>query len=439
MCCLISQDGSVKRTFSSFSCVEQLLDFLPDKSLVYFHNLGFDFNFLAKYGRGQPIKKGNKVMNATINYKQKVITLKDSYSLINSPLAQFPTIFNLKGIQKEIFPYNLYTIKRLEEGVFNIENAWQYEFNKWTEQDKERFRENIKHCKAELPNKKFDLWKYAEYYCQQDVDVLRQGFNIFRQGLIDDFQVDAIDFISNCSIAYEILRKRVFYPNGNIYESGGVVQKFCQQSIRGGRCMTAKNEKHHTFDQLEDFDAVSLYPSAMTRIPIISGKPTVIPEEIAEMDGLEAFNLLKETTKAFIVDIKILSVGKHYSFPLISIPNQNKVIEWTDDEEKVVGQVITVNHITLEDFINFQKIDFKIIRGYYWDGEEDYRLKELVEQLFKMRAQYKKENNPFQAIIKLILNSMYGKSIQKEISTELRFVGASQQEKYWIKNYFRIV
>jgi hypothetical protein len=363
-------------------------------------------------------------------YKGKTITLKDSYSLINSALAQFPEIFGLKGIQKEIFPYNLYTIDRLKEGVADIENAWQYEARSWTEEDIIRFNENIKHCQSDLPERKFDLWKYAEFYCQQDVDVLRQGFQIFRQGLKDDFDVDAIDFISNCSIAYEVLKKKVFYPNGNVYELGGVVQKFCQQSIRGGRCMTAHNEKHHTQVPIEDFDAVSLYPSAMTRIPIISGKPKIITDTNYEE--------LRKISTAFVVDIEILSVKKHYAFPLISLPNKEGIIEWTDDEEKVVGKVITVNHITLEDLINFQQIEFKIIRGYYWDGKEDYAIRDLIEFLFNKRAEYKKDKNPFQTIIKLLMNSMYGKSIQKEIDTELRFIPSKETEKYWVKNYYRI-
>jgi len=50
ICCLLNGDSSIKKSFSSEDYVDQLLEFIPYKSLIYFHYLGYDCKFLAKYG-----------------------------------------------------------------------------------------------------------------------------------------------------------------------------------------------------------------------------------------------------------------------------------------------------------------------------------------------------------------------------------------------------
>ena len=54
-----------------------------------------------------------------------------------------------------------------------------------------------------IDDKYFDMWKYASFYCQQDVKILRLGFNQFGQGIIKDFNIDPFKFISISSLANE--------------------------------------------------------------------------------------------------------------------------------------------------------------------------------------------------------------------------------------------
>ena len=51
----------------------------------------------------------------------------------------------------------------------------------------------------------------------------------------------------------------------------GEVKKYIRESIRGGRCMTSNNEKIIVEDEVVDFDACSLYPSAMSRLYLPKG------------------------------------------------------------------------------------------------------------------------------------------------------------------------
>ena len=72
-----------------------------------------------------------------------------------------------------------------------------------------------------------------------------------------------------------------------------------------------KNEKSHIHDQpLADFDAVSLYPSAMARMKgFLKGKPKVITD----------FEAIKNTADGYYCCVKITRVGKKYDFPCASL------------------------------------------------------------------------------------------------------------------------
>jgi hypothetical protein len=52
----------------------------------------------------------------------------------------------------------------------------------------------------------------------------------------------------------------------------------------------------------------------------------------------------------------------------------------------------------------------------------------VVEGLFNLRLKYKNEGNPTQEIIKLILNSIYGKTILKPIETDMKLIDKKDSE-----------
>ena len=123
-----------------------------------------------------------------------------------------------------------------------INEAGKYEDKQWTESDYHQFNTNIDNIPGcRISGNEFDMWKYASFYCKQDVRILRLGFNAFRDGFIKDFNIDPFKFISISSLANEVFNQRVYYPNGNLFKLGGHVRKFCAQAVHGGRCMTASS------------------------------------------------------------------------------------------------------------------------------------------------------------------------------------------------------
>ena len=86
--------------------------------------------------------------------------------------------------------------------------------------------------------------------------------------------------------------------------------------------------------------------------------------------------------------------------------------------EEALGRIAVIDNITLEDWVRYQKLDCEVIRGYKWCGEKSFLIREVIQKLHLLRCEYKKTHNPLQLVIKLIMNSAYGKMIQKPITTE---------------------
>ena len=80
---------------------------------------------------------------------------------------------------------------------------------------------------------------------------------------------------------------------------------------------------------------------------------------------------------------------------------------------------MVVDNIILEDYVKYQGVECKVIRGYKWIDKKDFIIQDVIQKLHEYRCQYKKEKNQMQEVIKLIMNSAYGKMIQKQSKTNL--------------------
>ena len=364
-----------------------------------------------KYGVKNNIIKGSRIIQQANKYKGKNIILKDSYSMFTQKLANFPKCFpeEFKGlnIQKELFPYRYYTYERIfytnnsKEDITNrpigiISECGFDEIPPWNDEQRKQFNKNIDIAGARIDNEKFDMLKYCEFYCQQDVNVLRIGFNAFRESAIKEpINLDIFEYLTAPSLAQAYLNREVFLPNNNLYMLSGHVRDFIMKGIYGGRCMTKQNKRWRVSEKLDDFDACSLYPSAMARLFTVEGVPSVLPEEMLNREYLLNHSFTEDQTEPtkerfisyYVVEIEITKVGINRDFPLI--------VERTKINNMNVNKPVkmVVDMIELEDKIKFQQIEFNVIRGYFWKGNRDHRIRETIKKLFKLRAEYKKQGN----------------------------------------------
>jgi hypothetical protein len=238
--------------------------------------------------------------------------------------------------------------------------------------------------------------------------------------------LDPINYISICSLANAIFEERV-YSKQFIFRLGGIARDFISLAKRGGRTMTRENKTWHVKEELQDFDGVSLYPSARARMEIPLGIPNVLKELSYEWVSN------KKNAQAYVVEIRISAVRKRRQFPLMATMNKN-LLDWTNDME---GQVVVLDDYALEDWIKWHQIEFSILRGLYWDHGTSKACQSVIKEIFQERKQLKRDGNALEKIYKLILNSIFGKTIQKPITENLTYRNRAKAENWLKMNYSR--
>lgn len=412
--------GNEKHSFFGEYCAYNFLKSLKKNTRLIAHNANYDYRFLVKLLRGvNEISRGSRLIGCSGTFHNIKVEIKDSYHLISKPLRDFPSSFKLGNVVKEVMPYSLYNKETISKRFIDIDYVLD---NFIDDKDKEQFLNNIKRWNLQKDNT-YDIVKYSEEYCFIDCDILQKGYNIFRTWMLETVSIDINKIMTIASLAHRYFVNEGCYDG--VFQLSGVPQIFIQGSVVGGRTMVSDNKKYSIEDRVNDFDAVSLYPSAMKRMDgFLKGKPKVIDDKsydfISKQDG-------------YFVDIIINSVGIKRSFPLMSFKNQEGIRMFSND---MVGKTIRVDKYSLEDLIKFHEITFDVIRGYYFNEGFNTRINTVIEFLFNERANKKKQGNPIQEVYKLIMNSGYGKSIMKPIDSETNiFDDVKQFKTYLSRNY----
>ena len=338
-------------TFIGEDCSKNFLDSLPTNSTIYFHNLAYDFSFIARKTIIQSeVKRGTSLLGIDCIYNGKKLQFKDSLGLITTALFRFPRMFNLPNIEKEIMPYGMYNYKNIFGDIsqninsimFNVVESLKY----LNESDKLPFVKNISNFMIntknieeiknmnnldieKLSNMNYKAIDYAKFYCERDVDVLRKGFIKFVCLTAKNFNINPIDFLTIASMSsYYVSTKGLtrndiesdckhiisndMNNNNHIYKVSGILRNYISQFVYGGRCMTAKNEKWHVKKDIVDFDATSLYPTAMSRLVIPTGEPIKVPKTFKDYSFIRKYlipdkihfdkNVNYDNIKQFIVN-----------------------------------------------------------------------------------------------------------------------------------------
>lgn len=442
---IIEENQEIKFEFGR-NCLTKFLDNIENNSLVYFHNLGYDIRQFNEYIINKECCKNTKVMNAEIIYKGKKIYFKDTLSIVSMKLADFPKSFGLNCGQKEMFPYKYYTFENFEKynshqggkglspmGLISEAGKQELKHN-WNQKT---FEENLNKLGIAKDNK-FNMVEYVKFYCCQDVRILKQGFQKFRKMCWESLNIDVNKTLTAPSLANQYFTREIYKKIPDYYLYGGIVRAFIQKAVYGGRCMTRLNKRWSVNEELADFDAVSLYPSAMKRLYCVKGKPEVLKSE-----ELNTTYLLNNTCgedeqpnknkpiSTYVVEIKITNINKHLAFPCVVYKDKQTNTNKNDDSEIAIGKTAVVDNITLEDWIKYNGLECEVLRGYKWTGEKSFLIRDIIQNLHLLRCEYKKTKNPLQLVIKLIMNSAYGKMIQKPITTTTEF--KRHHTKIWNK------
>ncbi|MDR1819328.1 MAG: DNA polymerase [Methanobrevibacter sp.] len=494
-------------------CAKQFLDWLPNNSLIWFHNLKYDSSFFLNCGMKLKnvkfIQRGSTILQINLTYKgkskekSKNLCFKDSYSIIPHPLRSFRDIFGLE-VAKDCCPYNCLTkeyrqmkwiplqaclndlqtndhklfvsnciqIKCItNKGKYNANDECYANKGKCTmnaiqtpcKQSMNAIQTNSKHIandecytnmnecmtndecftiKQQIQSQSqtidhvfanvnayvINIIDYVQYYCLRDVEVLLKGLIKFDSDLKIIFDTNNVNFeginqyVSISAIGYALAEKYGCFED--CYELAGKPQDFIMRCVSGGRCMLCNNQKNIITGKIQDFDAVSLYPSAMA---VMEGVPKGIPKIITEFNPMKYSN--------YFIEIKIQNIDDIYGFPLVfkKLKNKKVFINETTDH-------FYVDKRSLLDLIEFYpNFKYEFIRGYYFNDGFNTSINSFIRELFELRKTYKQQKNPLESTIKLLLNSIYGKSILKPIPTKIISKPKKELDHYIILHQNEIV
>ena len=392
------------------------------------HNSGYDFRFILKYlSRVDTIEKGTGLMTATARfyYGDRVvcIEIKDSLKMINMPLAKFSGAFNL-DVKKEIMPYDLYTEENVEE-VW-IDKKVCLSFVK--KEDQEEYLVNCEKWNC-IEDDKINILDYAGEYCYMDCITLKEGYEKFGVLVQQAIKEDINDYISLASMAHNYMVREGCYKG--VLAMAGVPRAFIQKCVVGGRTMCCENKKSisgerfdkYSHKKISDFDAVSLYPSAMARMPgFLKGKPKIITD----------WDHCKEYADGYFVCVRVKSITKTYKFPCVSLMTDNGIRNFTND---LVGEVLYLDKVGMEDFVSYHGAEVEFINGYYYNKGHNNKICSVIQYLFEQRLKFKKQKNPIQMVFKELMNSSYGKSYLKPIDSDSHYIPEKEFDKFMDRNY----
>ena len=167
---------------------------------------------------------------------------------------------------------------------------------------------------------------------------------------------------------------------------------------------------------LWDYDAVSLYPSAMWDEKSIYPRIETGYAYTRDMNDelVEKFNTRNFNQGSAILKIKYYN-PKNLIVQHIPIKEKEKKIEINR-----MRNVYIVDYLTSVDIQEIVKIGGKVIEIYegviYRENFKVSPFRKVIDKLFALRQKYKDENNDvMQFLVKLLMNSLYGENIRKDI------------------------
>lgn len=437
--------------------------FLPEevkktiKKEVFPYEL-YTYSFFEKYPDGwAPVEEAKQYFKPE-EYQEFILNLKKTLPFI----PQFEDHFD---------EYNTTRRKRLtyKSNMF-IQEEYEYHYS-----SDRMFYQNYDRNEYKY-EELFNYKEYAHFYCDQDVRVLYEVMKVY-DSLMTGGQTEGINgvppfgkdyspfqYLTISSLAYDYCLKNCVFEKGyqmdenyfikrdgrdkpipgwqirhRFYQSKGLLRYIGHQTVRGGRVMCRDNEKYHYVmdpsnpeSMLVDYDGVSLYPSAISRLWMTEGKPGFIHGSFSEQDFIREFTHPDAPEGEFKkyndgwIHVYSIHCSKDRHFPMLCIKDKETKL---NDYKNWHGHVDTwVNAIDLYNLIDFQDATFYWDCAVVWEGKRYYECRSMIRNLFDFRLHNKK--HPIQLTTKLMMNSIYGKSALKPVHYEEEIVDVVK----WRKN-----
>ena len=440
--------------------------------ICYFHNLKYDISVLSPYMQNirSVCEKDRTYYSVHAMHYGSKIQLRDSYKMISSPLRDFGTIFNLpkKYCKMDIIAYEYYTFENVNEYadiktyMDMLEYKVQRDFLQYISDDPIGLNEDLYEVIKKLEKERYTFLPSILYkkYLENDVICLKKGMLQFEKEMLAstiskdpetgmEEGLSIFNYLTIASVA------DAYYGLNGAYdgccEMKGNLRDFVGRAVFGGRVLVNPKYSHQIIQgPNSDFDGVSLYPSAEDRMCRMKeynmDKPMGCVKGLPKLLQPNQFHQWESFDQVF-VEIKITKINKFQQLPLIA--EKKALIDkdgtgilkpsmTTRYSNELPTQNLIVDKITLQDYIQFQGIEFDIIRGIYFNEGSNVSLGPLVQKICKERTRVRYVNPVMGDCLKLIANSGYGKLCIKKTYSEKKFVSQKRRNAF-ICDYFQVI
>lgn len=406
------------------------------KVIMYFHNLKYDMSVISKYLYiSSETTKGSMLYSKTFCVKGLFfVEARDSMKHFNMSLKNSCEMLKVDGIKLEAIGYSYYNQTNMSNHIVDIT-----EYKKHLKKSDYLLFDRImtESLTNENPfeynelEKTFNPLKYYLFYLRNDLIITDKCIDKYNDLMLECVNETIFDSLTISSIANKFISKSGCYEG--LFGVKSLLREFIQKSIYGGKVAVYEPTRGDSIaDYMEDFDGTGLYPSAMKRLCEDYGLPCgeifELPTDITYEDLINDNN----DYGMFVVEIILTKINKKQKISFIA-GKDNSLLEYVNCLED--GRVLNliVNKITLEDYIKFHDINFQIVKGCFWKKSNgvNRKLGAVICKLHNDRKQAKNDNNiALSDMIKLIMNSIYGKTCQAKSDTKIIYKSHKNSKMY---------
>jgi hypothetical protein len=198
-----------------------------------------------------------------------------------------------------------------------------------------------------------------------------------------------------------------------------------------------KEADYHS--QTTDLDENSQYPNAMAKHGFPMGMPALIPSDVSSQELIDmSFRIEDRPVCVYFAEIRITHMETDHHIGLVSHVDEDGTRQWSD--QQAIGKVHIMHNTTLKQLVDLCGMRFDFIQGIAFSHGLNNTICSVMPQLYEARNQMKALQNPAQEVLKLLMNSSYGKLIQRPIDTGLEYFSTAKipVDKYVNKHRFNL-
>ena len=363
---IADSDGKFLDDITPESIINFLFSSKYQNTWNFFYNLNYDAEVILKL-LGTELFRYKKTKNLNFTFKNYKISYIPSKSLSITKGHHSTVFFDIAQFYKESL------LSAYENNIGKIDNNYKEIKKKRSQFSKTFYNDNR--------NK-------VRNYCIQDCKYTKELSEHFVNLFNDAFGFMAKRWLSSGYLAEKvIINHKIKFPYFN--EIPFKIQQFAKRSYFGGRFEILKRGHIGTAYL---YDINSAYPYAMTKIPDLLDGKWINQKTINQNAEIGFFRI-----QADIPDFE--------NIPCFPFRKNNMIIFPSGKFE---------TYCTLSELKVCDPKFYKVLDAWQFipNISSEYPFKKFIEKLYRKRMRLKRQNDPMQLPIKIILNSMYGKTGQ---------------------------